>query len=122
MPDVSTTGNGWPNAEQGATLMTDEYAAYQRPGQGFAAHETVTHKDGEYARGNVTTNRVENYFGQLKRSIDGTHHRVSREHLHRYLAEFDYRYSTRKITDGERTARTIRQSEGKRLTYERPAI
>ncbi|MCH7586001.1 MAG: IS1595 family transposase [Acidobacteria bacterium] len=108
------------NVDPTATLMTDEFAAYKQPGKGFAAHQTVTHKKGEYARGNVTTNRVEGYFSQLKRSIDGTHHRVSREHLHRYLSEFDYRYSTRKISDGARTVRMIRQSEGKRLKYADP--
>jgi transposase-like protein len=101
-----------------ATLHTDEYAAYKQPARGFAAHETVKHRDHEYARGEVTTNRVEGFFSQLKRSIDGTHHHVSRDHLHRYLAEFDYRWTTCKSTDGERTARTIRQAGGRRLTYE----
>ena len=99
------------------TLMTDEYPAYRRPGQMFVNHETVQHKKGEYARGKVTTNTVEGFFSQLKRSIDGTHHHVTREHLQRYLSEFDYRYSTRKISDGQRTVQTIRQAEGKRLTY-----
>ncbi len=108
------------NVDPSATLHTDEYAVYKQPGRGFAAHQTVTHKKGEYVRGDVTTNRVEGYFSQLKRSIDGTHHRVSREHLHRYLSEFDFRYNTRKVTDGERTTRMIQQSAGKRLTYERP--
>ena len=101
-----------------AVLMTDEYAAYKSPAQGFAAHHTVNHSLGEYDRGTVTSNTVEGYFSQLKRSIDGTHHHVSRDHLHRYLGEFDYRYSTRKTTDGERTAKTIRQAAGRRLTYE----
>lgn len=106
------------NIDPAAILMTDDFSAYDKLGQAYAAHETVNHSAGEYARGKVTTNRVEGYFSQLKRSIDGTHHRVSREHLHRYLGEFDYRYSTRKTTDGERTTRAIQQSAGRRLTYE----
>lgn len=60
------------------------------------------------------------YFSQLKRSIDGTHHHVSEQHLPRYLAEFDFRYSTRKIVDGERTEQTIQQTAGKRLRYKEP--
>ena len=76
---------------------------------------------GEYVRGDVTTNTVEGFFGQLKSSLDGTYHHVSRQHLQRYLDEFDYRYSTRKITDAERTERTIRQSADRRLQYRDPA-
>lgn len=100
-----------------ATLMTDEFRSYVGPGKLFADHQTVNHRRREYARGNVTTNTVEGFFGQLKRSIDGTHHAVSRQHLHRYLSEFDYRYSTRKMTDGQRTALTITKAAGKRLQY-----
>ena len=66
------------------------------------------------------SNTVEGFFSQLKRSIDGTYHHVSVQHLHRYLAEFDYRYSTRKDKDGERTMQAIRQTAGKRLTYKKP--
>jgi len=55
-------------------------------------------------RGDVSTNQAENFFSQLKRSIDGTHHHVSVEHLGRYLAEFDFRYSTRGVSDTERMA------------------
>ena len=58
---------------------------------------------------------------QLKRSIDGTHHHVSRQHLHRYLSEFDFRYNTHKVADGDRAQRTIRQAAGKRLAYRQPA-
>lgn len=56
-------------------------------------------------------------FSQLKRSLDGTHHRISREHVERYLAEFDFRYSTRKASDDERLALMVRPSDGVRLTY-----
>lgn len=56
-------------------------------------------------------------FSQLKRSIDGTHHHVSAEHLPRYLAEFDFRYSTRKLDDSARLQRMVDQAEGRRLSY-----
>jgi len=105
------------HVEPDSTLMTDQFAAYRQPGKQFARHETVNHLAGEYARGEVTTNTVEGFFSQLKRSIDGTHHHVSKEHLHRYLAEFDYRYTTRKMRDGQRTVLTIQKADGKRLMY-----
>ncbi len=55
----------------------------------------------------------------LKRSLNGAHHNVSKVHLQRYLYEFDFRYSTRKLTDGERMARLIGQVPGRRISYER---
>lgn len=67
----------------------------------------------------MTTNPVENYFSQLKRSIDGTHHHVSVQHLHRYLAEFDYRYTHRKDTDTVRMHRLMKRVS-RRLTYVEP--
>lgn len=105
------------HVEPSATLNTDQLPAYREPGQQFAAHETVNHSQGEYVRGEAYTNTVEGYFSQLKRSIDGTHHHVSKKHLHRYLSEFDMRYSSRKLTDGQRTEQAIRQTAGKRLRY-----
>ena len=65
----------------------------------------------------VSTNVAENYFSQLKSSIDGTHHFVSHEHLHRYLAEFDFRYSTRTVTDTELMHMLVSQVGGRRLSY-----
>lgn len=103
-----------------ATLYTDELNVYTKPGKEFAAHETVAHGQKEYSRGDVHINAAEGYFSQLKRSIDGTHHHVSERHLDRYLAEFDYRYSTRKLKDGERTEMAIRKAAGKRLRYDEP--
>lgn len=100
------------------TLHTDEWLGYKQVGREVAAHERITHREGEYARGAVTTNHVEGFFSQLKRSIDGTHHHVSVTHLDRYLAEFDYRYSTRAASDGDRMADLIRRSGGRRLTYD----
>jgi hypothetical protein len=79
---------------------------------------TVNHLKGEYVKDGAGTNKAENFFSQLKRSIDGTHHHVSREHLPRYLAEFDYRYSTRKVSDQERFAMLMGQTSGRRLMYQ----
>ena len=101
-------------------LHTDSFYGYKRLGREFASHTTVDHHAGEYVRGDVTTNQAETYFSQLKRSIDGTHHHVSVEHLPRYLAEFDFRYSTCKSTDTERMGKLIGQVSGRRLTYREP--
>lgn len=105
------------NVSPDATLMTDAYHIYREPGKDFAAHQAVDHGKGEYVRGETHTNTVEGFFSQLKRSLDGTHHHVSAKHLHRYVGEFDYRYNTRDITDGERTVLAIQQTAGKRLMY-----
>jgi transposase-like protein len=101
-------------------LHTDEYRSYRRVAQraDFASHSVVNHIVGEYVRAGVSTNKAENYFSQLKRSLDGTHHHVSRDHLVRYLAEFDFRYSTCKKSDTERMRKLLaRQVAGRRLTY-----
>jgi len=108
--------------DQPAThLHTDAGTHYRRIVGEFAEHSIVSHAQGEYVRGDVSTNQAENYFSQLKRSIDGTHHHVSREHLDRYLAEFDFRHTTRKISDTERVSLLGQQVGGKRLTYRKPA-
>jgi transposase-like protein len=100
-------------------LHTDKHPAYPRLAADlrFAGHSAVDHGKGEYVRGAASTNMAEGFFSQLKRSIDGTHHHVSREHLPRYLAEFDFRYSTRKMDDTKRTERMMGQVAGRRLTY-----
>jgi transposase-like protein len=98
-------------------LHTDRSASYIDVSREVAAHHAVDHKAGEYVRNGVSTNKCENFFGQLKRSISGTHHHVSREHLGRYLSEFDYRFSTRKMSDTERTRDLLSKVDGKRLTY-----
>jgi transposase-like protein len=100
-----------------SVLHTDGGKQYRDLGQEFIAHEHVDHSAGEYVRGDVTTNPAEGYFSQLKRSLDGTHHKVSREHLPRYLAEFDYRYSTREVRDADRVDDLIKRVGGKRLAY-----
>jgi hypothetical protein len=65
----------------------------------------------------MTTNQAEAYFGHLKRSIDGTHHHVSREHLPRYLAQHDFLRSTYKMADSDRMRLLVDRTGGKRLTY-----
>jgi transposase-like protein len=109
----------WAHTDPVSThLQTDSGIQYRKLGREFASHETVDHSDREYVRGDVTTNHAETYFSQLKRSLDGTHHSVSREHLHRYLAEFDFRYTTHAETDTERVSRIIQHTHGRRLTYQ----
>jgi len=105
----------------GSRLWTDEGSWYERMGEEFIAHNTVNHSADEYVdyKTGASTNRAEGFFSQLKRSIDGTHHHVSREHLHRYLAEHDFRFSTCKMSDTARMERIIDQADGRRLTYRR---
>jgi transposase-like protein len=102
-------------------LHTDSSLGYRKIARDFASHAAVNHNIGEYVRGDVSTNQAEAFFSQLKRSIDGTHHHVSREHLPRYLAEFDFRFSTCKDTDTERMGKLVGQVGGRRLTYRQPA-
>jgi ISXO2-like transposase domain len=108
------------NIAREARLMTDESRLYIGVGKEFAAHETVTHSHGEYVRGDIHTNSVEGFFSIFKRGMRGVYQHCKEKHLHRYLAEFDFRYNTRKITDMERTIAAVRGGEGKRLTYHQP--
>ena len=108
------------NVHAESRLHTDESRLYVTLGAEFAAHETVNHAAREYARGDVTTNTVEGYFGIFKRGMRGNYQHCAEKNLHRYLAEFDFRYNTRGITDGERAALAVRGGEGKRLTYRQP--
>jgi transposase-like protein len=105
------------HVDKSSTLHTDSAAAYLRFGEEVAEHQSVNHVGGEYVRGGVSTNQVENFFSQLKRSLDGTHHHVSHEHLGRYLSEFDFRFSTRRMTDAERLSVLAGRVGGRRLTY-----
>lgn len=108
------------NVCSSARLMTDEASYYRKLGKDYADHQTVVHSAGEYSRGDITTNTVEGFFSILKRGINGTFHSVSKKHLHRYVAEFEYRYNTRKISDGERVVPAIQKAQGKRLLYRQP--
>jgi transposase-like protein len=113
------------NANRASALMTDESPIYPKIGEEFANHHTVNHSANEYARlgGYAHSNTAENFFSILKRGITGTYHSVSEAHLHRYLAEFDFRYNNRKglgIEDAERADKLLRGVEGKRLMYRQP--
>jgi ISXO2-like transposase domain len=86
----------------------------------LAAHETVNHGNEEYARGDVTTNTVEGYFSIFKRGMKGVYQHCGEKHLHRYLSEFDFRYSNRValgVDDTARADRALLGVKGKRLTY-----
>jgi hypothetical protein len=87
----------------------------------FRSHGYVDHGGGEYVRGDVHSNTAENFFSILKRGVIGTYHHWSVAHLHRYLAEFDFRYNTKDITDRERADIALKGIAGKRLTYRRTA-
>jgi transposase-like protein len=106
-----------------STLNTDEAQWYKTPGKAFAKHEAVNHGDGEYVRGDTTTNTVEGYFSIFKRGMVGTFHHCGEQHLQAYLKEFDFRYSNRAALgcdDTERARRAVKGAVGKRLTYRQP--
>jgi transposase-like protein len=108
------------NIARESRLHTDESKLYHGVGKEFAAHETVVHSAKEYARRDVTTNTVEGYFAIFKRGMKGIYQHCGEKHLHRYLAEYDFRYNTRTAlgyNDGERAALAIKGADGKRLTY-----
>ena len=111
------------SASRKSHLRTDESGVYWKVGEEFKSHQTVVHSANEYVRGDVHTNTVEGYFAILKRGIYGTYHHVSEAHLHRYLAEFDFRYSNRSklgIEDPERADLLLSGIKGKRLLYRQP--
>ena len=111
------------NIAHESRLHTDESALYPAVGEMFASHETVKHSAKEYARGDVNTNSVEGFFSIFKRGMRGVYQHCSEKHLHRYLAEFDFRYNHREAlgwNDEARTVAAVRGAEGKRLTYHQP--
>jgi len=104
-------------------FYTDDAKVYRTVKPRHRPTDTVNHSAREYVRGDVHTNTVEGYFSILKRGITGTYHHVSQQHLKRYLAEFDFRYSERSrlgVNDKERASRALKGIVGKRLTYRRP--
>lgn len=104
-----------------AHLMSDEHPVYKRLKIPFAARDRVFHTAGEYARGNIHTNTFEGFFWIFKRGMRGVYQHCREKHLHRYLAEFDFRYSNRMALgcdDLERADRMLRGFVGKRLTYQ----
>jgi transposase-like protein len=101
-------------------LMTDELRSYQELGYEFEGHGTVNHSANQYTFGDAHVNTAEARFSLMKRSITGAHHSISEAHLPLYLSEWDFKWNTRKLKDGERAALSLKGIEGKRLTY-RPA-
>jgi transposase-like protein len=110
------------NVDATSRLHTDESNLYTKVGKEFAAHETVKHTAGEYARGDVHNNTAEGFFNVFKRGMRGVYQHCDEKHLHRYLSEFEFRHNTRTklgFTDAMRAKSAIEGAEGKRLTYRR---
>jgi transposase-like protein len=117
------------NVAQESAVMTDEAMWYKNLNKegSFASHDAVNHSKDEYARHEgdftITTNTVEGYYSIFKRGMKGVYQHCGEKHLHRYLAEFDFRYSNRSalgVEDSERAAKIIKGAKGRRLTYRRP--
>jgi transposase-like protein len=124
------------NVSREATIMTDEAKHYYDVGDEFAGHGTVTHSDDEYVRHEawidkanklhvepIHTNTVEGFYSIFKRGMKGVYQHCAEKHLHRYLAEFDFRYNTRAalgFNDVDRANALAKGIKGKRLTYRRP--
>jgi transposase-like protein len=130
------------NISRESRLMTDEARHYMEPGREFASHDAVNHTEKEYVRywnevtnetrpdgkpvvatTTITTNTVEGYYSIFKRGMKGVYQHCAEKHLHRYLSEFDFRYSNRValgVHDGERADLAIKGAAGKRLTYRQP--
>lgn len=111
------------NIARESRLMTDEARHYVKVGETFAEHGTIEHSADEYVRGDVHTNTVEGFYSIFKRGMKGVYQHCSEKHLHRYLAEFDFRYSNRSalgVEDQERAGRALQGIKGKRLTYRQP--
>jgi transposase-like protein len=114
------------NIASEARLITDDAHHYKVARHSFAGHESVSHTRGEYVRSDersITTNQIEGFFGIFKRGMRGIYQHCGKQHLHRYLAEFDFRYTNREATgcnDTDRTNRAIAGTVGRRLMYARP--
>ncbi|KQP62780.1 transposase [Methylobacterium sp. Leaf111] len=105
-----------------ASLFTDESSIYTKVGATFADHQITTHSAKEYVRGIVHTNTVEGYFSVFKRGMKGVYQHCGKQHLHRYFAEFDFRYNNRVklgVNDTARMEKALSGITGKRLTYRR---
>ena len=109
------------NIGRETAVYTDEAGHYSQLGEEFDGHESVNHSKEEYARGSVSTNTVEGYFSIFKRGMKGTYQHCAKHNLHRYLAEFDFRYSYRAnlaVDDERRAEIALGGIVGKRLTYQ----
>ncbi len=105
-----------------AVVNTDEHPSYKHPLKAWKAHHAVNHSRGEYQRKNAdgsiaSINTAESFFSLLKRGVVGAWHHVSREHLPKYANEFAFRWSHRRMTDGERMQRLVPMTANKRITY-----
>jgi len=113
------------NIRRESRLMTDKAHHYRAVGEFFAEHGSVAHEREEYVRGDIHTNTVEGYYSIFKRGMKGVYQHCKEKHLHRYLAEFDFRYSNRValgVDDEARTVRALAGITGKRLTYKTPHV
>jgi len=116
------------NISKEARLLTDEARHYKPAGHYFSGHGTVAHAKGEYvsaADRSITTNQIEGFFGIFKRGMRGIYQHCGKQHLHRYLAEFDFRYTNREGTgcnDADRTRKALEGTVGRRLVYARPNL
>jgi transposase-like protein len=111
------------NISREARLMTDEGSWYKQIGREFASHEKVHHSSGEYVLRHIHINTAESLFSVFKRGMKGVYQHCAERHLHRYLAEFDFRYSNRValgVNDVARADRILKGIVGRRLTYETP--
>jgi transposase-like protein len=123
--EISTVESVLAGADPQSTLHTDQAQFYKKAGKRFAKHESVNHGKKEYARGDVTTNTVEGFFSIFKRGMVGVYQHCGEQHLKRYLAEFDFRYSNRiklGVDDAERTLRAIKGAKGRRLQYKKSLV
>ena len=108
------------NVHPESRIMTDTAPYYRKDLLGFAGHEKVNHLKDEYVRGEAYTNTLEGYFSLFKRGMRGVYQHCREKHLHRYLAEFDFRYNNRValgVNDEGRAANLVQGVVGKRLTY-----
>lgn len=116
------------NIAKEARLITDEARHYKAVGHVFAGHETVAHGKGEYVSTTdrtITTNQIEGFFAIFKRGMRGIYQHCGKQHLHRYLAEFDFRYTNRAavgINDAERAIKAVQGTVGRRLMYKKPDL
>jgi len=108
------------NLSKESRLMTDQAQYYKKLGLEFAEHQSVDHSREEWKRGDCHTNTLEGYFSIFKRGMKGVYQHCDQKHLHRYLAEFDFRYNNRVakgVHDEQRTEKALQGVKGKRLTY-----
>lgn len=108
------------NVAAEAICITDDASIYDKLNRNGFDHARVNHSAGEYVRGLVHTNTIEGFFGIFKRGMKGVYQHCGEQHLHRYMAEFDFRYSHRSangFNDLDRTVETLKGVSGKRLTY-----